>query len=82
MTCGAGESETTVTIGAGQSFNYKTSARGKYSHNVSCLAYYLMDQTCAEMTFSCRRIFITNDDNEECSKGDILFLANEDDEKL
>ena len=79
-TCKAGDSETTVTIGAGDSFTYKTSAGAKYSHNVYCLVNYEMDETCEEMTFSCKKISIKN--NKDCSNGDVLVLENEDEEKL
>ena len=42
----------------------------------------MMDETCAEMSFSCKKISIKNKDNKECSNGDFLMLANEDDEKV
>merc|ERR1711936_1025314 len=79
-TCKTGESETTVTIGAGDSFKYKTSAKGKYKHNVNCVVNYLMDESCAEMKFTCKKINIKN--KKDCSKGDTLVISTEDDEKV
>merc|ERR1712061_644480 len=81
-TCGSGESEKTVTIGTGDSYKYKTSASGKYKHNVNCVVNYLMDETCAEMKFSCKKIFIKNKDKKNCSKGDTLVISTENEEKL
>merc|ERR1719510_2004844 len=81
-TCGAGESETTVNIGTGDSYNYKTSASGKYKHNVNCVVNYLMDETCAEMKFSCKKINIKNKNKKKCNKGDKLVISTETEEKL
>ena len=79
-TCGTGESEATVTIGAGDSFKYKTSARGKYKHNVNCVVNYLLDETCDEMRFYCKKINIKN--KKDCSKGDTLVISTEEEEKV
>merc|ERR1719433_1829136 len=81
-TCGSGESETTVTIGNGDSYKYKTSASGKYKHNVNCVVNYLMDETCAEMKFSCKKINIKNKNKKICNKGDTLVISTENEEKL
>merc|ERR1719510_149301 len=81
-TCGAGQSETTVNIGTGDSYNYKTSASGKYKHNVNCVVNYLMDETCAEMKFSCKKINIKNKNKKKCNKGDKLVISTETEEKL
>ena len=55
---------------------------GKYKHNVNCVVNYLMDETCAEMKFSCKKIFIKNKDKKNCSKGDTLVISTENEEKL
>ena len=54
--------------------------RGKYKHNVNCVVNYLMDETCAEMKFSCKKINIKN--KKDCSKGDTLVISTENEEKL
>ena len=41
-----------------------------------------MDETCAEMKFSCKKINIKNKDKKNCSRGDTLVFSTEDEEKL
>ena len=39
-----------------------------------------MDETCAEMKFSCKKINIKN--KKDCSKGDTLVISSDDEEKM
>ena len=55
---------------------------GKYKHNVNCVVNYLMDETCAEMKFSCKKINIKNKNKKICNKGDTLVISTENEEKL
>lgn len=48
---------------------------GKYGPNVTCTVKYLMKEDCAEMKFFCKKFNFKN--NKKCSKGDILVLSNE-----
>ena len=58
------------------------SISGKYKHNVNCVVNYLMDETCAEMKFSCKKINIKNKNKKLCNKGDTLVISTENEEKL
>ena len=77
--CGNGETELSVVINDGDTFNYKTSKKGKYSNNMDCFVYYELGESCEEMTLSCNKINIKN--NKACTNGDTLLITNDEGEK-
>merc|ERR1711936_175784 len=76
---GNGETELSVVINDGDTFNYKTSKKGKYSNNMDCFVYYELGESCEEMTLSCNKINIKN--NKACTNGDTLLITNDEGEK-
>ena len=79
--CQEGESETNVTIRAGVSYNYRTSDKGKYDDEVYCIVNYFLHESCAEMSFACKRLIIKNRE-EDCSDGDSLIFVTEEEEEV
>merc|ERR1719361_330464 len=77
--CGNGETELSVVINDGDTFNYKTSKKGKYSNNMDCFVYYELGESCEEMTLSCNKLNIKN--NKACTNGDTLLITNDEGEK-
>merc|ERR1711953_926081 len=77
--CGNGETELSVVINDGDTFNYKTSKKGKYSNNMDCFVYYELGESCEEMTLSCNKINIKN--NKACTNGDTLLITNDEGEE-
>merc|ERR1719361_137445 len=77
--CGNGETELSVVINDGDTFNYKTSKKGKYSNNMDCFVYYELGESCEEMMLSCNKINIKN--NKACTNGDMLLITNDEGEK-
>merc|ERR1711953_1291831 len=75
--CGNGETELSVVINDGDTFNYKTSKKGKYSNNMDCFVYYELGESCEEMTLSCNKINI----KKACTNGDTLLITNDEGEK-
>merc|ERR1711892_1617619 len=77
VVCGKKTTAKTVTIEDGNTYSFKTQKGKKYKGNTKCTVDYKMGDTCAEMSFICKKSNTNNKDKKKCKKGDkVTVTAN------
>jgi len=74
VVCKSGRTRKKISIGAGDSFSFKTQAGGSYAPNTKCMATYERKKaSCPTITFSCSEFDINNKD-ASCKKKDQMIV--------
>jgi len=74
--CPAGKSSKTITIREGDSFEFNSNPDGEenYKNKQKCIVKYKRASSCKKMKFECQSFNVQNN-AEDCSKGDKLFIG-------
>merc|ERR1719347_748947 len=73
VVCKSGKTRKKISIGAGDSFSYRTQAGDSYGPNTKCFATYKKKKACPMITFSCSEFEINNKD-ASCKKKDKMIV--------
>merc|ERR1711936_175522 len=65
--------KTTIQVGAGDSFSFKTQEGRQYKPRSRCVAKYKKSSTCSSLRLSCSKFSIRNR-SPSCSRGDRLAV--------
>jgi len=66
VTCPAGKSSTTITVGGEDSLSYSTQEGDRYTSNVDCMVKFRKGESCEKLRFSCESFTL--------GKGDTMFV--------
>ena len=74
--CAKGESNTTITIEDGDTFEFKTQTGKKYKKNTNCTVEYLLGNSCQKMKLDCSKNKFFLKGSKKCGKnGDKLTVT-------